>query len=261
MIIDTHVHLNDEKYQDILDDVIKEAVNNNVCKFFNIGYNYESSLKAIEICKKYNGIIINDTKITLKAFIGIHPENVDDESSKNYSWIKELLKDENVIGIGEIGIDLYWTKDNLEKQLEFFRMQMDIACELGLPVVIHIRDAMQVTFDILKEYKGKVKGVVHCYSGSVEMAKEIVKLGYKLGVGGILTFKNSKLYEVIDSLDLSCFVTETDGPYLAPTPHRGELNKPSYIPLIVEKIASIKNIDVKTVERELEKNTFDIYGC
>ena len=266
MLVDTHVHLNDEKYKEILDDVIINSVNNNACVFCVMGCDYKSSCDAIDIAKKYNNSSVNGKRIECYAFVGIYPgEILKDEYSSNHNelrWIEDLyLNNKDVVkGIGEIGIDLYWDKSLKNEQIEFFKAQLDISRKFNLPVSIHAREATQITLDILKEYKGEIKGVMHCYSGSIEIANELVKLGLKIGIGGVVTYKNSKLKDVVKLLDIKDIVTETDGPYLTPTPHRGELNIPAYIKYIIEEISSIKNLNCEKCEEILEGNARKVFG-
>ena len=172
-----------------------------------------------------------------------------------------LVSSSRIVAIGEIGLDYYWRKDNKEKQRDLFQKQLDLAVKHQMPVVIHCRDAIQELYDILSQYKGKVKGVIHCFSGSYEMALAFIELGFVLGIGGVLTFKNSKLYQVVEKIPLSSIVLETDSPYLTPEPHRGEMNESKYIPLIAEKIAQIKGISLSEVEKittDNAKRVFDL---
>ena len=172
-----------------------------------------------------------------------------------------LVSCSRIVAIGEIGLDYYWRKDNKEKQRDLFQKQLDLAVKHQMPVVIHCRDAIQELYDILSQYKGKVKGVIHCFSGSYEMARAFIELGFVLGIGGVLTFKNSKLYQVVEKLPLSSIVLETDSPYLTPEPHRGEMNESKYIPLVAEKIAQIKRISLSEVEKittDNAKRVFDL---
>lgn len=246
-MIDTHVHLNDKAYIDILDEIIKTAKNVGVNKMIIIGYDKNSSLKAVEIANQYNNIY---------AMVGLHPSDVDKEEDKELNWLKQLLKEDKVIGIGEIGLDLYWTKEFKDLQIEFFEKQLQMSLDYNLPVCIHSRDAIELTYQILA--KNNYKGIIHCYSGSLEMANKFIKLGYMLGIGGVVTFKNTNLKEVVRNIPLTSIVTETDGPYLAPTPFRGKLNKPEYIKLIVDEIASIKQITPVEVEKEIDNNVFKL---
>ena len=247
-MIDTHVHLNDEAYKENLDEIIASANKIGIKKMIVIGCDYQSSLKAIEIAKKYDNIY---------AMVGLHPSDVDKETDKDLNWLKELLKEEKVIGIGEIGIDLYWTKENKDLQIEFFEKQLQISLEYNLPVSIHSRDAIELTYQILS--KNSYKGVIHCFSGSLEMAKKFIKLGYLIGIGGVVTFKNTNLKEVVKNIPMECIITETDGPYLAPTPYRGKMNKPEYIKLIVDEIALLKSMDVVEVEKQIDENVKKVF--
>lgn len=248
-MIDTHIHLNDEAYNDILNETIVAANNIGVNKMFIIGYDKKSSLKAVEIAKKYPNIY---------AMVGLHPSDVHKETDADLNWLKELLKEEKVIGIGEIGMDLYWSKEYKDLQIEFFEKQLQLSLEYNLPVCIHSRDAIELTYNILS--KNNYKGVIHCYSGSLEMANKFIKLGYLLGIGGVVTFKNTNLKEVVKNIPLESIVTETDGPYLAPTPYRGKLNKPEYIKLVVDEIALLKNLSVNIIEKQIDDNVYKIFN-
>ncbi len=254
MIADTHIHLNDEKYDFILEEVLDRAANNNVLLMYIIGCDKNSSLKAIEICEKYNGY----KNIEMKAIVGLHPSDVNKEDDLELNWLVGLLETKNILAVGEIGIDLYWEQENKDLQIKMFKKQLEIASKYKLNVSVHSREAIQLTYDILKEYKN-VKGVIHCYSGSVEMAREFIKLGYKLGIGGVLTYKNSNLYKVIEEFDLENFVTETDGPYLSPVPYRGKTNEPSYLVEVVKKISEIKGLPIEEVESILYANSLNAF--
>ena len=189
----------------------------------------------------------------LYASIGYHPEVVNNIVDKDFEILENLVKNnKKIVAIGEIGLDYYWTKDNKNKQREVFRRQLEIAERLDVPVVIHSRDAIGETYEILKEYK--VRGVIHCFSGSLEMAKKFIDLGFLLGIGGVVTFKNSKLSLVVEQVPLESIVLETDSPYLAPEPNRGKINESSNIPLIAEKIASIKGLLVEEVAKITTNN-------
>lgn len=231
MIIDTHMHLYDSKYDGIREDVINDAIKNGVKKMIAIGCDYQTSLKCIELAHKYSFIY---------CAIGLHPSEVHKEQDLNLSWIYELAKDEKVVAIGEIGLDYYWDKTYVALQKEMFIKQINIAKELDLPIVVHSRDSINDCYNIMKEYR--TEGVMHCFSSSLEMAKEFTKLGYFLGIGGVVTFKNSKeIKRIVKEIDLKYLVTETDAPYLAPTPHRGHINKPEYLTLIIDEITMLKN--------------------
>lgn len=248
-MIDTHIHLNDKAYNDNLDQIINEAINTGINKMVVIGYDYESSKKAIEISEKYNNIY---------AMVGLHPSEVDKETDTNLNWLKDFLKHEKVIGIGEIGLDLYWTKEYKQLQIEYFEKQLKLSLEYNVPVNIHSRDAIELTYQILS--KDNYKGIIHCFSGSLEMANKFIKKGYLIGIGGVVTFKNTNLKEVVKNIPMEFIVTETDGPYLAPTPYRGKLNKPEYIKIICEEISNIKNITIEEVEKQIDENVYNLFG-
>ena len=252
MIFETHCHLNDDAFKEDLEEVLARAKNNNVTSMCIIGWDKQSSISAINICEKYK-----DFGVNLYPVVGLHPENVKEEKDLELNWLKELLNNNKVVAIGEIGIDLYWDKSYLNTQIYFFKKQIEIAKEYDLPIINHTREATQITYDILKEYKD-VKGIFHCYSGSTEMANLIIKLGYKLGIGGVLTFKNAHLKEVVDAIDLKYLVTETDCPYLSPVPNRGKRNEPANLVYIVDEIVRIKNLNKEEVENELYNNALEI---
>ncbi len=243
-MIDTHAHILNE-YYDNIDELVKTLKDKNVLYVLNASSNYNEALEIIELSKKYNNFVL--------PVIGIHPESINEKDKLDD--IEKLIKENKVYAIGEIGLDYYWVKDNKEEQKELFIKQIELAKKYNLPIIVHSRDAIQDTFDILKNHK--VKGILHAYSGSVEMAREFIKLGYKLGIGGVLTFKNSKLYEVIEQIDLENIVLETDSPYLSPEPFRGKQNNPSNVYYVAKKIAEIKNISVEEV---IEKTTKTAIG-
>lgn len=251
MIIDTHMHIYDKIYDGIREDVINEALEFGVEKMIVVGCDYQSSLKAIELANKYDFIY---------CAIGLHPSEAHKETDLELSWIYELAKNEKVIAIGEIGLDYYWDKTHIDIQKQMFEKQINISKDFKLPIIIHNRDASNDCYQILKNNPG-IKGVLHCYGSSLEMAKEFIKLGYFLGIGGVLTFKNSKeIKRVVEGVDLDYLLSETDSPYLTPVPYRGKINHPGYTKFVVEEISKIKNIDVKIVEEVLESNTKKLFN-
>lgn len=236
MLIDTHCHILSSEYNDV-DDTIKKSFYSNVDKLIINGYDLKSSKEAVDLAKKYSNVY---------AAIGIGPENIDGITYEDILEIKKLLGQEKVVAIGEIGLDYYWTKENKEKQIYIFREMLKISKGYNLPVIIHSRDAIQDTYNLLKEYG--VTGVMHCYSGSFEMAKEFIKIGFLIGVGGVLTFKNAKeIKEIVKKIDIENIVLETDSPYLSPEPYRGKKNVPSNIKFVADKIAEIKGISIDDV--------------
>ena len=248
MYIDTHCHILKEEYSNI-DELITECKLKNVNKIIISGCELNNIEESIEISNKYENIYLS---------LGYHPSeaskitNTDIENLKN-----KIIQNKKVVAIGEIGLDYYWSKDNKEEQKKLFNCMLNLAEELNLPVVIHSRDAFQDTYDILK--KRNLKGVIHCFSGNLENAKMYISIGYKLGIGGVLTFKNSKLKDVIKFIDLNHIITETDSPYLAPEPYRGKQNSPINIPIIVQEIAKQKNVDIKEVETKIENNVKELF--
>lgn len=249
MIIDTHMHIFDERY-DNQDEIIKFALENNVKKMIVVGFDKESSLKALELSKKYDFIYLS---------VGLHPSEVKKEEDKNLTWLTNILNNEKVISIGEIGLDYYWDKTFKEEQKHYFNRQIELAKEYNLPIIVHCRDAVQDCFDILKD--SNVKGVMHCYSGSLEMAREFTKRGYFLGIGGVVTFKNAvEIKKVVEDIDLRFLLSETDSPYLTPVPFRGKLNQPAYTKYVVEEIAKIKDLPIEKVEEILEENTKRLFN-
>ena len=235
-IFDTHAHYDDEAFDEDREKVFKELKENGVIGILNCA----SSYKSIEITNK-----LTKENDFIYGALGIHPENADEHNLEVKNEIIELIKsNKKIIAIGEIGLDYYWD-ENPEKEIQkkVFREYMKLAEEFNLPVVIHDRDAHQDTLEIIKEFP-KVKGIVHCFSGSKEFANECIKLGYYIGVGGVVTFKNAKkLVEVVSNIPLDRILVETDCPYMAPEPNRGKRNKSDYIRYIIERIASIRKID------------------
>ena len=247
MYIDTHCHLSKEDYDDI-DLVIKENRENGIGKIIISGCSKESIYESIELSKKYEDIYL---------VLGYHPSEVSVVTDNDLVELEKLLSTSKVVGLGEIGLDYYYGKDNKNEQLELFRKQLIIAEKLDLPVVIHSRDAVEDTINMLKEFD--LTGVIHCFSGSSETAKIYTSMGYMIGIGGVVTFKNSNLFKVVESIGISNIVLETDSPYLAPTPFRGQKNSSKYIPLIAERVAEILNISVSEVRDETTKNACSMF--
>ena len=251
--VDTHVHLNDETLKKHLDEVIKDAFLNNVKKMFVVGWDLESSKEALELANKYDWCY---------AIIGFHPCNIKGYGDEEYAWLEQAAKDNRVVAIGEIGYDLHWDTTTLLEQSIAFEKQIGIAKRIGKPISIHSRDASQLTMDMIKKTNASiVGGVRHSYSGSLEMAKEYIKLNFNFGISGPVTFKNGRnVKEVVEGIDLKYLISETDSPYLTPHPYRGSENGPKYIPLIVKEIANIKNINEKDVMNQILENVKRIFG-
>ena len=254
MIFDTHIHLNEPRLLEKIDFYLKEAKENGIDKFLCVGWDYESSKKAVELADKYDEIY---------AAIAIMPTEHKSFNDKNFNKLEDLLKISNkIIAIGETGLDYYREKETeiKEKQKDMFIRHIELANKYDLPVSIHCRDSIQDTFNILKTHPVKEKGVMHCYSGSLEMAKEFIKLGYKIAFGGVLTFKNSiTTKQVLTSISIDDVVLETDAPYLAPMPYRGKLNEPKYIKNIEIFASHLLNMDLNVFENKIYKNSLKIF--
>ena len=195
------------------------------------------------------------------AAVGVHPDEVGALNEERLEEMRKLCEDPKVVAIGEIGLDYYWDKEAREEQRRWFVRQLELARKLGLPVLIHSREAAADTMEVMKEYGKGLKGVIHCYSYSAEMAKEYVKMGYYIGVGGVVTFKNArKLKETVREIPLTSIVLETDCPYLAPVPYRGKRNSSLYLPYVAEEIAALKQVSFEEVVSQTERNAKDLYG-
>ena len=256
MIFETHAHYDDEKFDadrvELLSHLLRE---NNIGKIVNVGATFEGCKESIDLSEQYEDVY---------AAIGIHPEEIDEINDDVIEWLRQNSSNPKVVAIGEIGLDYYWVKEEeqREKQRLWFNKQMDLAKELNLPVMIHSRDAAEDTLNTIRLYNNShVKGIVHCYSYSKELAMEYVKMGWYIGVGGVVTFKNAKkLVETVEAIPLESIVLETDCPYMAPVPHRGERNSSIFLSHVAEKIAEIKNISVDEVEKVTYQNALNIYN-
>jgi len=247
MLIDTHCHIFKE-YYDNIDEVIERAKEVGVGFIIVNGVDRKSNEEILRLVKKYDIVY---------GALGIQPEEVENINEDDLRFIEEHINDDKIIAVGEIGLDYYYDYDK-DKQREVFRKQLDIATKYDKPIIIHSRDCIQETYNILKEYK--LKGIMHCYSGSVEMAREFNKLGYLIGVGGIVTFKNAvKLVEVVKNVDIKNIVVETDSPYLSPEPYRGKKNESKNVDVIYKKISVIKDLDYKVVCDTIASNVFGLF--
>ncbi|MGM9834636.1 MAG: TatD family hydrolase [Bacilli bacterium] len=249
MFTDTHCHLYGEYYENI-EKIIEESTELGVNRYINNAVDLKTIKEVLELTSKYPNMF---------AAIGIHPEEVDNYQDSDLKYLEEHLKDPNVIAIGEIGLDYYYTKENKEKQIILFRKQLELAEKYNLPVVIHSREATQDTIDILKEYR--VKGVIHSFSGSYETACIYIKMGYLIGVNGVITFKNAKIFEVIEKIPKENIVLETDSPYLTPVPYRGNQNFPGRVLEIASYVSNLYGISTEElafVTNQNIKRIFDI---
>lgn len=247
MFIDTHCHISKDDYEDV-ETVIKKAKENNVGTLLLCGCDKKGIKEAIEIAKSHDNIYLE---------IGYHPSETNTTTDEDLEELKKLAQNPKVVAIGEIGLDYHWEKENKEEQKKLFRKQINIAKELKLPIVIHTRDAFQDTYDILKEENHY--GDIHCFSGNKENAKMYISLGYYLGIGGVLTFKNTNLTATLKDVPLERILLETDCPYLTPEPYRKEKNEPMYIPVIAKKISEVLDKDINEVEKTIYNNTITLF--
>lgn len=255
MIFETHAHYDDEKFDEdrveLLSHLLRE---NNIGNIVNVGATFRGCKDSIKLAEEYDNVY---------AAIGIHPEEIDEINEDVINWLRENSSNPKVVAIGEIGLDYYWVKEPEQraKQRLWFDRQMDLALELNLPVIIHSRDAAEDTLNTIIRYNTQgLKGIVHCYSYSKEIAMEYVKMGWYIGVGGVVTFKNGrKLVETVEAVPIENIVLETDCPYMAPVPHRGERNSSIYLSHVAEKVAELKGLSVKEVEDITYENALRVY--
>jgi len=252
MLFDTHVHLNDIKFKEDLSDVIVRAQSENVSKMVVIGYNKETNARALELAEKFSFIY---------AAIGWHPVEAIYLTEPLFNELEAQAKHPKVVAIGECGLDYYWDTSPRDVQEEVFMRQIKLAQKLNKPLVVHTRDSISATFEVIKKNEGQLTGgVMHCFSGSVEMAREFIKLNFKISLGGPVTFKNGRRpQEVATKIGLEHLLIETDAPYLAPHPHRGKRNEPCYVSLVAKQIADLKQITYEAVCEQTMKNGMDLF--
>ena len=253
MIVDTHCHLYLNEFKNDITAVIKRAAAEGVNKFY---------LPAIDSTETEN-IFLLERNFPEKCFamMGLHPCSVKENYLDELAIVKDWLTKRKFAAIGEIGLDFYWDKTFVTQQYRAFRMQIEWSLQYNLPIVIHTRNAMQETIDVVKEFVPQgVRGIFHCFGGTVENAKEIIAAGFYVGIGGVLTYKKSGLAEVLEQIDLKYMVLETDSPYLTPVPFRGKRNESSYLKYIVEKLALVKNISAGEVAAITTANAEKIFG-
>lgn len=253
MIIDTHCHLYLDEFKNDIADVIKRAEAKGVKKFY---------LPAIDSAEITNMFLLEE-KFPGKciAMMGLHPCSVKENYSEELAIVKDWVGKRKFAAVGEIGLDFYWDKTYTTQQYQAFRMQIELSLQYKLPIVIHTRNAMQETIDVVKEFVPRgVRGIFHCFGGTLENAKEIIDAGFYLGIGGVLTYKKSGLAEVLEKIDLGHMVLETDSPFLTPVPFRGKRNESSYLKYVIEKLALVKNVSVEEVAAVTTANAEKIFG-
>jgi len=253
MFFDTHAHLNAEQYNEDLQEVIDRALDEGISNIVVVGFDRPTIEKAMELTEKYDFIY---------ASVGWHPVDAIDMTEDDLRWIEELSSHPKVVALGEMGLDYYWDKSPKDIQQEVFRKQIRLAKKVKIPIVIHNRDATADIVEILKEEgAGEVGGIMHCFSGSPEIAKECVDMNFFISLGGPVTFKNAKKpKEVADVIPLEKLLIETDCPYLTPHPFRGKRNEPSYVKLVAEQIAEIKGLSVEEVAQATTENAKKLFG-
>ncbi|WP_050613560.1 TatD family hydrolase [Bacillus testis] len=253
MLIDTHVHLNAEQYNEDLEEVIERAQAEGVKTMVVVGFDTETITRAIELAEKYP---------FLYASVGWHPVDAIDMTDEDLKWLEELASHPKVVALGEMGLDYHWDKSPKDIQKEVFRKQIALAKKVKLPIIIHNREATQDVMDILKEEGAEeVGGIMHCFSGSEEIAKECMKMNFYISFGGPVTFKNAKnVKEVAAQIPLDRLLVETDCPYLTPHPFRGKRNEPAYVKLVAEEIAALKDVPFEKIAEITTANAKKLFG-
>jgi len=252
-ITDTHIHLYAEEFDKDRGDLIEQAQKTGINRFFMPNIDSTSIVKMMDLQHKYPGICF--------PMMGLHPCSVKENYKEELKTVEEWLSKEHFYAIGEIGIDLYWGKTFIKEQEFAFKKQIEWAHQYKLPIVIHSRDSFNEVYQCLLDMKShEPRGIFHCFSGTVEQANKVIDLGFYLGIGGVVTYKNSGLDKVVEAIDLKHLVLETDAPYLAPTPFRGKRNQPDYILNVAEKIAEIKETTVQDVALITTQNAMKVFG-
>lgn len=247
MIFETHAHYDDQAFDRDRDSLLRSMEAHGIEKIINVGASLRGVRDTVTLTEQYPFVY---------GAVGIHPDEVGELTEDHMEWMRGLCEKEKIVAVGEIGLDYYWDKENHEVQKKWFVRQMDLAKETGLPIIVHSRDAAKDTLDIMKaERADRLQGVIHCYSYSREQAREYMNMGYYLGIGGVVTFKNGKkLKEVVEYAPLDYLLLETDAPYLAPEPYRGKRNCSLYLTYVAQAIGEIKGVDYQTVIEVTRRN-------
>ena len=252
-LIDTHTHLYVEQFDKDRDDQVKTAISNGITKFFLPAIDKSYTERMLSLKLKYPENIFLMT--------GLHPTHVNDRYNEELNHVRENLDTSDFCAIGEIGIDLYWDKTNLLNQQKVFNQQILWALEYDLPIVIHCREAFDEVFEILQEHKNaKLRGIFHCFTGTIHQAKQAINLNMKLGIGGVVTFKNGKIDKFIKDIPLESIVLETDSPYIAPVPHRGKRNESNYLLLIAQKVAECYNVPLEYIAKKTTETANAVFN-
>lgn len=252
MIFDTHAHYDDEQFDIDRDELLLSMHDNNVGTIINVGASLEGCRASVALADKYDFVY---------AAVGVHPDEVGGLDEEFLQWMREIAQaNSKVVAIGEIGLDYHWDVEPREIQQKWFIRQMELAKELNLPIAVHSREAARDTFELVSRYGKGLGGVIHCYSYSPEMAEEYVKLGYHIGLGGVVTFKNAKkAKETVAVVPMERILLETDCPYMAPTPYRGKRNNSIYIDYVAAEIAQMKGISKEEVIAVTEENARKLF--
>ena len=252
MIFDRHVHYDSKQFEEDRDQLLNSMQENGIGTIVNSAADWDSVTEVVELAEKYPFIY---------AAVGLHPDEVGDLNEERFAYLKMQCQKEKVVAGGEIGLDYYWDNESHDVQKKWFIRQLELARELDLPVIIHSRDAAADTLEFMQKYAQGLRGVIHCFSYSKELAREYVKMGFHIGVGGVVTFKNGKkLKEIVEEIPLERILLETDCPYLAPVPFRGKRNSSLYIPYIAEEIANLKGVTYEEVVTQTELNAKKLFG-
>lgn len=252
MIFESHAHYDDEAFNEDRDELLRSMPQNDIGYIINVGSSLETTKTTVELTSKYPYIY---------GAAGVHPNETGELNEDNFSWLRQQCGKEKIVAVGEIGLDYYWDEPNHDTQKKWFERQLDLAREVSKPVIIHSRDAAKDTYDIMRAKKAEeIGGVIHCYSYSPEMALDYVKMGFYIGIGGVVTFKNGKkMKEVVEVLPIERILLETDSPYLSPEPNRGKRNSSLNIPYIAKQIAQIKDMSYEEVIDITFKNAKDLF--
>lgn len=252
MIFDSHAHYDSSKFNEDREEHLNSMQENGVGTIVNACADWDSVTEVVDMVQNYP---------FMYAAVGLHPDEVGDLNEERFEFLKAQCQKEKVVAVGEIGLDYYWDNESHDIQKKWFVRQLELARELDLPVIIHSREAAEDTLNIMKEHAQGLRGVIHCFSYSKELAEEYVKMGFHIGIGGVVTFKNGKkLKEVAEVIPLERMLLETDCPYLAPEPYRGKRNSSLYIPYIAQAIADIKGITYEEVVAQTEQNAKELFG-
>ncbi|MFY0651911.1 MAG: TatD family hydrolase [Cyclobacteriaceae bacterium] len=251
--VDTHAHIYNKRFHDDIEDVIKRAKDAGVERIFLPNIDSESIDGMLELEQKFPEVCV--------PAMGLHPCHVNENLQKELYLVEEWLDKRDFVAVGEIGTDLYWDKTNFDQQADAFNTQSELAIKHNIPVIIHCRDSIDQTIDLVEKIaNSKLRGIFHCFTGTEEQANQVIGLGFKIGIGGVATFKNGGIDDLIRTIDLEHIVLETDSPYLAPVPYRGKRNEPSYVIEVARKVAELKLMNITEVGRITTQNAYNVYG-